>query len=147
MKTTLLTLLCVLVLATTAVCAENPGKHPLYLQALADLRHARALVERPTDSAAVANEEKTAIAEIDAAISEIKKAAIDDGKDLKDHPPIDAKLERKGRFHQALELLAKARSDIRREEDNPAAAGLRERALLHVDEAFVTISLHLSNIK
>ncbi len=147
MKALLLALFSLSVLVASSAIADEAGKHPAYLRALADLRHARALIEKPTDSAAVANEEKTAIAEIDMAINEIKKAAIDDGKDLKDHPPIDAKLERKGRFHQALELLAKARSDIKREEDNPAAAGLRERALFHIDEAFVTITLHLPNIK
>jgi len=84
-------------------------------------------------------EEQHAIDEIDKAIGEIKNAAIDDGKNLNDHPPIDAGMDRAGRFHRALELLDKAHNDIAREEDDPAVRGLRDRALHHIDEAHHTV--------
>jgi hypothetical protein len=80
-------------------------------------------------------EEEHAINEIDKAIDEIKRAAIDDGKNLNDHPPVDARMDRAGRFHRTLELLNKAHNDIDLAEDDPSVRGLRDRALHHIDEA------------
>ena len=62
---------------------------------------------------------------IDEAIAEIKRAAIDDGKDLHDHPPVDARMAWPGRLHRAKELLEKAHQDIAHEEDNAFAQGLQ----------------------
>jgi tetratricopeptide (TPR) repeat protein len=116
--------------ATTGVAQE----HPAYLHALTDLRHARAHLERP-DHGELREQEKKAIHEIDEAINEIKKAAIDDGKDLNDHPPVDARMDWTGRLHRAIELINKAHNDIAREEDNRFAQGLQQRALEHIDKA------------
>ena len=115
--------------------ADLPGKHPFYLHALTDLRSARWLIEHRPGDAAVSGDEDVAITRINNAIDEIKKAAIDDGKDIKDHPPVDATLDKKGRLHRAEELLQKVHSDIAREEDDPMTKGLRDRAVHHVDEA------------
>jgi len=108
--------------------------HPAYLHALADLRDARAHLQRP-DGGELRDQEKKAIHEIDDAINEIKKASIDDGKDLNDHPPVDANLDWHGRLHKALELVNKAHNDVSREEDNAFAQGLQQRALDHIDKA------------
>jgi len=110
------------------------GRHPAYLHVLSDLRAARAHVERH-DSGELRHEEKEAIHAIDDAINEIKKASIDDGKDLNDHPPVDAGLDYTGRLHRAKELLEKAHQDIAREEDNNFAQGLQQRAFGHIDKA------------
>ncbi len=115
--------------------ADEPGRHPAYLHALTDLRHARAHLEGLTPSGRMDSEENHAIGEIDKAIGEIKHASIDDGKNLNDHPPVDASLGHRGRYHRALELLDKAHNDIAREEDDPSVRGLRNRALRHIDEA------------
>jgi len=115
--------------------ADEPGRHPAYLHALSDLRDARAHLDRLTPSDRLDNEEEHAIAEIDRAIAEIKRASIDDGKDIHDHMPVDAHLDRRGRYHKALELLDKAHNDVAREEDNSFAHGLRDRAIHHIDEA------------
>jgi hypothetical protein len=113
----------------------EPGRdHPAYLHALTDLRAARAHLQRP-DGGELREQEKKAIHEIDDAIGEIKKAAIEDGKDLNDHPPVDAHLEWGGRLRRALELLDKAHNDIAHEEDNGFAQGLQARALEHIDKA------------
>ena len=109
-------------------------QHPAYLHALTDLRHARAHLQRP-DSGELREQERKASYRLDEASSELKKASIDDGKDLNDHPPVDAKLDWPGRLHRALELLNKAHSDISREEDNAFAQGLQQRALGHIDKA------------
>jgi hypothetical protein len=125
----------VIALCATLSFADDPGRHPAYLHALADLRHARAHLERETPSAHVDREEAHAIAEIDKAIAEIKHAAIDDGKNLNDHPPVDAHMDWAGRYHRTLELLDSARHDIKEKEDDQFAHGLRHRALEHIDEA------------
>jgi hypothetical protein len=80
-------------------------------------------------------DEHVAIAAIDRAIAEIKAAAIDDGKNLDDHPPVDAKEPRHGRLRKALDALRQAKRDASEEEDNPTVKGLRARAVRHIDEA------------
>jgi len=110
------------------------GKHPAYLHALTDLRAARAHLE-VHNGGELRHEEKDAIHAIDDAIAEIKKASIDDGKDLNDHPPVDAGLDHAGRLHRAKQLLEKAHQDIAHEEDNGFAQGLQQRAFGHIDRA------------
>src|SRR5271168_931014 len=119
---------CAVIAFLVAICAtltfaDEPGSHPAYLHALTDLRHARAHLERVTPSDRIDREEEHAIAEIDKAIAEIKRAAIDDGKDLNDHPPVDSHLGHAGRYHRALELLDKAHRDISEREDDGFAHG------------------------
>ena len=124
-----------LVAAPFAANADMPGKHPFYLHALSDLRAARWCLEHRPGDAAVSGQEDVAITEIDKAIGEIKKASIDDGKDLHDHPPVQGANDHPGRLHKAAELLRKVHSDVAREEDDPFTRGLRDRAVKHVDEA------------
>jgi hypothetical protein len=125
----------VVAVCTALTFAEEPGRHPAYLTALTDLRHARAHLSAPSASGRVDDLEQHAVEEIDKAIGEIKHAAIDDGKNLNDHPPVDAQMDRVGRFHRAVELLDKAHRDIAQEEDDPSTHGLRDRALRHIDAA------------
>ncbi len=139
MKTAFRFITAALVLAFVAsmvtLAAPAPAReHPAYLHALSDLRQARALLQRP-DGGELREQEKKAIREIDDAISEIKKAAIDDGKNLNDHPPADARMDWAGRLHRAVELLDKARRDVSEEEDNQFAQGLQQRAVQHIDKA------------
>src|ERR1700683_1829591 len=122
-------------LCATLTFADDPGRHPAYLHALTDLRHARAHLERMTPSERMDREEEHAIAEIDKAIAEIKHAAIDDGKNLNDHPPVVQHMDWGGRYHKTLELLDRAHHDIAEREDDAFAHGLRRRALEHIDEA------------
>jgi len=114
--------------------ATQKQDHPAYLRALSDLREARGYLERP-DRGELKEEEKRAIREIESAIEEIKKAAIDDGKDLNDHPPVDAKMEWKGRLHQAVELLDRAHRDVAEDEDNRFAERIEKRAKEHIARA------------
>lgn len=114
--------------------AAPQREHPAYLHALSDLRDARAHLDRH-DGGELREQEKKAIHEINDAIDEIKKAAIDDGKDINDHAPVDARLDWSGRLHRAVELLDRAHNDVAREEDNGFARGLQQRALEHIDKA------------
>src|SRR3569623_1325208 len=117
--------------APVVVASPAPQAHPAYLHALTDLRHARALLERPA-KADEKFDENVAIREIDAAITEIKQAAIDAGKPLTDHPPVDAHVVHRDRLRLAEELLHKAAADIDEKDDIAWAKGLRARANGHI---------------
>jgi len=119
----------------SASAADMPGAHPAYLHALTDLRDARWNLEHRPGDAAVSAQEDRAIVETDRAIQEAKVAAMDDGKNVQDHPHEDAKIDRPSRLHHALELLEKAKNDVAREEDNPEARELRHRIVEHTDRA------------
>ena len=112
-----------------------PAHHPAYLHALTDLRDARWNLEHRPGDAAVSSQEDVAITEIDRAINEAKVAASEDGKNVYQHPPEDARIDRRGRLHHAGELLRKARNDIAQGEANPQTVDLRNRALGHIDAA------------
>ena len=127
--------------------ADLPGKHPFYLHALSDLRTARWMLEHRPGDAAVSGQEDVAITEIDAAIAEIKRAAIDDGKDIHDHPKADGPNDRPGRLHKALELLRKTHSDVAREEDDPVTKGLRNRAVGHIDGAIHATEVAIHDVR
>jgi hypothetical protein len=114
--------------------ARAQPQHPAYLHALSDLRDARAHLERP-DGGALQAEERAAIDDINHAIDEIKKAAIDDGKNIDDRVHVDANKPWAGRLHDARELLDKAHHDVAKEEDNPTTRGLQARVLSHIDRA------------
>ena len=132
-------LLGISVISPKAASAQQvPGPHPAYLHALSDLRLARAYLDQIAWPP-VQRDEEHAIREIDAAINEIKRASIDDGKNLADHPPIDAHMRPDGRFRKALELLDKAHNDTARAEDVPQARGMRDRAVGHIDQAHGTV--------
>ena len=120
---------------SSAPAAQGMSEHPAYLHALSDLRAARWLLEHVPGDWVRVNDEINAVKKIDEAINEIKKASIDDGKDLNYHPAVDEKPDRPGRLHDAAELLRKARADIEQEEDNGAIKGLRNRAAQHIDGA------------
>jgi len=111
-----------------------PSIHPRYLSALSDLRYARALLWRP-DFREVMHDQRAAIDEIDRAIAEAKRAAIDDGKNIDDHPPVDAHMGWEGRFRKAMELLDHAIGDLSFTETNMAAMPWRDAARANVERA------------
>jgi len=115
------------------------NEHPYYLHALSDLRAARWMIEHRPGNWEQTNDEIEAVRQIDAAIAEIKKAAIDDGKNLADHPSVDELNQHNGRLHVSVDYLKKARQDISQDEDNRFAQGLQERAFLHIDAAISSV--------
>lgn len=133
--------------ALTGLTSFAQGKHPAYLHSLTDMRAARAHLEKAMGNAKGLVPEAKAIQQIDEAIADIKKAGIDDGKDLNDHPPIDAKLDKPGLRHRAIELIDKAHSDISKEEDNKFAQGLQQRSMGHLDKAKGFVEEALKDLK
>ena len=128
-----------LVLAATGCVVAPPPPppphHPAYLHALTDLRDARWNLDHRPGDAAVSTQEDVAIVETDRAIAEARTAALEDGKNLANHPPEDAHIDRRGRLHHAVELLRKARQDVAQGESNGQAVELRNRVLGHIDLA------------
>jgi hypothetical protein len=122
----------------TTVKVSN-SEHPYYIHALADLRGARWMIEHRPGNWAQTNDEIEAVRHIDAAIGEIKKAAIDDGKDIDEHLAVDEPNEHNGRLHVSVDYLKKARQDISRDEDNQFARGLQARAYNHIDAAIASV--------
>lgn len=120
--------------ATTSATGPT-GAHPYYLHALSDLRAARWMIQHRPGNWEQTVDEIEAVHRIDAAIGEIKKAAIEDGKNLEDHPKVDERNDHDGRLHVALDFLRKARKDISHDEDNGFAQGLQGRAYGHIDGA------------
>ena len=109
--------------------------HPAYLRSLSDLREARAHLERRGGGSDLKWDEHIAIGAIDAAIRDLRIAAMDDGKNLQNHPPIDVQLGYAGHLHRALELLRQAERDCRGEEDNGSARNPQAGAIGHIREA------------
>jgi hypothetical protein len=133
---------------TLAGCASPPpAQHPAYLHALTDLRDARWNLEHRPGDPAVSENEDVAVAEIDHAIGEIKRAAVEDNKNLAARPPEDARLDRPGRLHHAVELLRKARADVDRGEDNPQARDLKFRALDHISLAIQATERAIAHVE
>lgn len=124
----------VLALAPAALNADTPGRHPAYLRARSDLRAAQFMMRVPEEPN-VGRHLREADHEVEAAIHEIDRAAVLDRKYLEDHPRIDNSLDSRGRFGKTVELLRSARADLAREEDNGRAAGWRNAAFRHIDQA------------
>jgi hypothetical protein len=121
-------------LTPVVINADTPGRHPAYLRARSDLRRAQFLL-RVQEEPNVTRRLIEADHEVEAAIGEVDRAAVLDGKDLNEHPNVDTRLDRRRRFGRIVELLRSARADLGREEDNGRARGWRDAAFRHIDQA------------
>ncbi|AMO96924.1 hypothetical protein CFter6_4328 [Collimonas fungivorans] len=119
-----------------AAHADEPGHHGAYLHALADLHVAHWLIEhRPGDNWVMGRNEQIALSEIDAATREITQLGADVGKDVYREERPDAHPDRRGRLHDAVEALERARSDVAQREDDPRVFGLQQHAMHRIEMA------------
>lgn len=131
-----LMVLSILIITGAAMAsADMPGQHPTYVHGLSDLSAARAHLDYHAANEKRDAEEDRAIRLIDDAIDAARRAAIADGKEIKDNPPPDVRLERTDRFRQAQQLLDSARRNVAAKEDNPRARDLQAQAVARIDEA------------
>ena len=137
----------VLTTSCSATVKTSRADHPYYLHALSDLRAARWMIEHRPGDAAVSSHEDEAINEIDRTIAELKAAAIDDGKNIRDHANVDDHTNYAGRLRSAVGLLRSALEDTNREEDDPEARGLRQRAVGHIVAALHATDLAIQDIE
>jgi hypothetical protein len=124
--------------AAGARALTESASHPAYLHALSNLRHALALIEAReahSGSAALKADEQEAVRDIDAAIKEIKTAAVDDGKSLKDHPPVDPKGNHKDNLVRAHGLLRESYEECNKAEGNASVRALRIKIVHHIGDA------------
>ena len=137
MKKNLFLLIVALFISTTFIFAQHfrEGKHPHYISALSNLRTARWMIDHHPGNWKQTDDEIEAVRRIDAAINEIRKASIDDGKGINDHDRIEEKPDHMGRLRSAVELLKKAREEVNKEEDNPTVRGLQQRSLDQINGA------------
>lgn len=123
-------------LYAAAAHADEPGRHPFYAHARADLGQARWLIEhRPGDNWQMGRSEQLALAEIDLAARDVTQLGLDVGKDMYRPERADAHPDRRGRLHDAVATLEKAHQDLAQQEDDPRVRGLQRDALRHVDIA------------
>lgn len=111
--------------------------HPKYLHAMSDLRTAYWLIQHhdPMDPPQ-GDEERRAMKAIRYAYQALKDASIMDDKDIDAQPPADMTwYDHRGRLHHALDLLKDAHEDVKGEEDDPAARGLRREASHRIEDA------------
>ena len=122
----------------TMVCTTQASamEHAAYYHALADLRAAYWLVNFQPDGKEQEWYEKAAATHINNIIGDIQKHNISDNKPLDDHSTItNSSRNRLVRMHNALDLLRKVRSNIKKNEDNNFGGNLQERILLEIDSA------------
>jgi hypothetical protein len=128
--------------------ANAQARHPHYLHALGDLRYARALLALGGENNSTKNSEKSAFHAVEKAMNDLKRAAIDDGKSLDDHPPIDVNVKHKDRLHRALDLLSSARRDLSvQSEDDKPALGWRKTAIHEISDAFRATEMAMNAAK
>jgi len=84
-------------------------------------------------------DEGVALSRIDAAIADIKKASIDDGKGPNDRPKAVGRIVQPTRFNVALNCLKRARINISRDGDKELAQGLQLRAYEQIDGAIKAV--------
>jgi hypothetical protein len=121
-----LTALAFFVTATPAQAQE-----PHYLQALSELRTARDYIQsdhRP----GFGPQRHEAVDEINKAISEIKHAAWDDGKNTQFAPPAQGVTDPWAPMREALQHLDSAIDRTKQGVDQPENVGLRDRAIKHI---------------
>ena len=128
-------LLAIALLAPLGAWAQS---HPRYLHARTDLRRATLLMQI-SDEPNVMRDMRIAADQVERAIHEIDIAARWDRRDIDEHPPVDVRMGRGGRFREILRLLEGARRDLGMEEDNPLARIWRNRAFGYIDAAMETV--------
>lgn len=117
-----------------AASAPAHAQEPHYLVALSDLRTARDYIQSDHRHE-FGSERHHAVDEINKAIAEIKHAAWDDGKQTKYAPPPHPDSDPWHPMHEAVRWLDDAKGHVMQGVDRPENAGLRDRAVIHIDEA------------
>jgi hypothetical protein len=123
--------------------APVQAQEPHYLRALSDLRTARDYINsdhRP----GFQGKRDIAVGAINQAISEIKHAAWDDGKNTRYAPP-SGMVDPWFPIHEAMKALSAAHRNIEQGVDRPENAGLRHRAIYDLEQAQATVNDILTN--
>jgi len=110
------------------------AEKPAYLHAISDLRTAREYLQQDTRPR-YAEVRNNVIVEIGKAIDDMKRAAVDDGKNPNHTPPPQSEGDPRIPVRSAIKLLEEARHDVEHGRDVPENEGLQVRSLQHIDNA------------
>ena len=121
-----------------AAATPAPAQEPHYLRGLSDLRTARDYIQSDHRHE-FDHERHHAVDEINKAIDEIKHAAWDDGRNTKCAPPAQPDTDPWHPMREAVNWLDAGRRDVSQGVDRPENQGLRDRALMHIDDARRTL--------
>ena len=114
---------------------DHASNYLAYRHALYNLRAARwMLVHRPGNWQQ-ATEEPEAVKQIEAAIYEITRVGIDDGKAMEDDPPVDEHPDHVSHIKAAYDFLRKAREDVANGEEDIHTRLLQGYVYTYIDEA------------
>ena len=130
-----------LIIAVAMISASSAFAGGAFENALINLRSAHYLIDSQPNDWKKAPDETTAKNDINAAIGEIKKVGIDDGKSLKDHPlEYERITDRKSRLLKAIQLLKASEAELSKlEEPDPKKKQIKSSALLHIKQALASI--------
>jgi hypothetical protein len=122
-----------------APAIQAHAQFPAYLHAISDLRSARAYLQmdtRPQQQAA----RDIAIREINRAIDDMKRAAVEDNKNPWRTPPPQSGGNPNWPIHSAVKLLREARHDVESGRDAPENVGLQVHSIEHIDRALQALT-------
>ncbi|MGA3081594.1 MAG: hypothetical protein ABSD44_09450 [Terracidiphilus sp.] len=122
-----------------AAAASAHAQGPAYLHAISDLRSAREYLKMDTRPE-TSNARGFALYQINRAIDDMQKAAIDDGKHPWQAPPPQSGGDPRWPIHSAQKLLQEARQDVARGRDAPENVGLQIGSLQHIDKALQALA-------
>lgn len=109
--------------------------YPAYAHALYNLRAARWMLVHKPGNYKQAPEEPEAVKQIEAAIHEITRVGINDGKAMEDDPPADEYPDHISHLKTAYSFLKKAREDVAHGEEDRHTNLLRGPSYKYIDEA------------
>ena len=120
---------------TDAPHKPHIADYPAYAHALFNLRAARWMLVHKPGNWLQAPEEPEAVKHIDAAIHEIIRVGINDGKTLEEDPPVDEYPDHVSHIKAAYSFLKKAHQDVAHGEEDARTRLLRDPALTFISEA------------
>lgn len=118
---------------------------PQSLAVLADLRTARWLLQDAPGNWARSNEEAAAVAQIDAALAELRRSDIDDGRGPGDNPGVAENPDHSARLVDADNFLRRARAELD-QADWASRGGVRERAAAPIEAALAFTESAMRNL-
>lgn len=133
-------------LAGASVGHAAPPVHPAYLHALEDLKLAENAIATRGGDPAMHVHDRYAIQQIEAAQTIIYKVAPEEQKNVHTLPKADASIPSNGgKLHDALDYLAKARSDLNEPDSDAQFNDAKRRVLILVSAAEGQVNMAISD--
>jgi len=126
----------------TAASAQH---HDGYVRALKNLREAHWLLDHRPGNWAQSADERQAESLIEAAVTEINSASVQDGKGWAYRPDFQEVTDRPGRLRQVIGFLKAAKQDVLTEHDVNGGYDARGHAIQQLDGAIAATNNAIAN--